>query len=337
MDILEYELFTRFNNLGGNSDLIKIRSLEKDIRTYLKNAKKASTLLIEVLVMLELFKIDNEFSNFEYYAKITKTYSIAAPIVMRLKYVEKDDLSPTDLVISQLILGFISDIEEAQKLCEKSLAALKEYMSESPDYKKAKFFYHYNMLDRALKAEFFEVDHDREVDRRKMVKTLFKSHFNKASEIFEDKNSNVPKIYGYILNVRAAIMDRDSQYAVDNLDTIKSLKERKIYDLVRVELAEYSFYPNFEPVEDHLNIAIGVRIRKLRERLGITISELAQKLGIASESNLSLVERGDIGLTVAKLTKVADIFGVTLEELCFGINNRPRNPLTKEEFKYSKF
>lgn len=279
----EYELFKKFHDLEGNSNPLKIKALEKDINKYLKTGKKYSPLLMEFLTILKLYTIESEFSNFEYYAKITKAYTIAEPIVKRLTYIKKENLDLVDLVISQVILGCVSDIEVAQKLCEKALEVVEKDMSNSDGYKKIKFFYHYNMLNRALKAEFFEVDHDKELDRRKMIKMIFKTHLNKASEILEDKNSNVPKEYGYILNVRAAIMDRDSHEAMENLKAMKKIKAyKKLYNITRVELADYSFYPNFELVEEHYNLAVGVRVRKLRERLGVTISELSDKLGIAS-------------------------------------------------------
>ena len=333
----ETELFKRFAALDGNLNPIKISALEKSIKRYLKFSKKYNRLLVEVLSILEIFTLENSFSNFDYYAKVTKTYSIASPIVTRLTYTEKDALDLSDLVILQAILGFVNNIEEAQKLCEKALVALEKFMSQSPNYNKYKFFYHYNMLNRALKADFFEVDKSNELESRKRIKDIFKSHLNKASEILEDKKNNVPREYEYMLNIRAAMMDRDSYAAMENIKAMKEVKAyRKLYDLARVELAEYSFYPNFELTEEHYNLAIGARVRSLRQQTGVTITELADQLGIASGGNLSLIERGEIDFSGFKLGKVAEIFGISLEELCYGVSSRPSNPVSKEEFKYSK-
>lgn len=332
----EYELFKRFNNLEGNLKILEIKALEKDINRYLKFAKKYSRLLVDILAILKVFELENEFSNFEYYDKITKTYGIADPVVKRLTYIEKEDLDPVDLVILQRILMFVRDFEEAQKLCRKALVALERYMSESPNYKKFKFFYHYNMIHRALRADFFELDKIKGEDPQKVVKTVFKHHLNEAMKICDDKNSGVLEVYEYILNVRSAIMDKDSESAIENLNALKEFKEhKKLYDMARIDLAEYSFHPDFELTEAHHNIAVGVRMRKLRERLGVTLSDVADKIGYSSEGNLSMIERGELGMTNFRLVKVAKIFGVTLEELCCGLTTRPREPLTKEEFKYS--
>ena len=337
MDISEHELITRFNNLEGNLSMLKIKELEKDIHIYLKSIKKSIPSLMEVLIMLKLYREVNEFSKFQYQIKVDKTYSIADPIVARLKYVEKEDFSPTDLVITQVILGFVRDIDEAKKLCEKGLWALKKYMSESPDYKRAKFFYHFNILSRFLKADFFEIDRIKEIDRHNMVREAFEYHLDRALRICINKKNRVPGSYEYYLNVRAAIMDKDSESAMENLFAMKEFrKEKKIYDLARTELAEYSFHEDFDLTEKHHNIAIGARIRKLREDVGVTLAELSEKLGYGSEGNMSSMERGDLGLTSFRLAKVSKVFGVTLEELCFGLTEKPRKPLTKEEFKYSK-
>jgi len=87
--------------------------------------------------------------------------------------------------------------------------------------------------------------------------------------------------------------------------------------------------------EKHFNIALGVRIRKLRERLGITMLQLGEHLGYASaESSISSIERSETTLPNFKMAQIADIFGVTLNELCYGTNERRKKPLSKEDFKY---
>ena len=56
-------------------------------------------------------------------------------------------------------------------------------------------------------------------------------------------------------------------------------------------------------------------IRYLRLSHGITQEQMGELLGLKNKSSLSLVEAGKSGISVENLEKLADFFGVTLDEL----------------------
>lgn len=333
----ERALFKRFYDLEGNH--IPLRAggiLKKDINKYFRISKKISPILLEVLILLELCEFENEFDNFEYVNRINKAYNIAVPIVKRLTYLASDKFELSDLIISQVALAFASTVEKAEELCTKCLAALKLHMKNDKNYEKAQFFYHFSMIPRILKAEFFEVDHVNDVERSEMVKSLFERHLDKALRLSSSKGNGIPEVWEHLLNVRAGIMDKDSKEVSKHLTAIRESNDsKKIYDLTREEIALYSFHPDFDLTEKQFNISVGVRIRKLRENIGVTLLELADKLHYASEGNMSAIERGDVNLPGIKLARIADVFGITINELCFGTNNRRKAPLKKEDFQYS--
>lgn len=59
---------------------------------------------------------------------------------------------------------------------------------------------------------------------------------------------------------------------------------------------------------------LGRRLRALRERQGMSLRELARRLKV-SAATLSLLERGRVGFTLARLTQLAQVFGVPVADL----------------------
>jgi transcriptional regulator with XRE-family HTH domain len=60
---------------------------------------------------------------------------------------------------------------------------------------------------------------------------------------------------------------------------------------------------------------LGPKIRALRKRRGITLKELALILGFPSHSYVSEIERGKKTPTTEMIIKIADVFGVTVDQL----------------------
>ena len=56
-------------------------------------------------------------------------------------------------------------------------------------------------------------------------------------------------------------------------------------------------------------------IRYLRLNHGITQEQMGELLGLKNKSSLSLIEAGKSGISVENLEKLADFFGVTLDQL----------------------
>ncbi len=63
---------------------------------------------------------------------------------------------------------------------------------------------------------------------------------------------------------------------------------------------------------------LGKRIREERTSRNLTIEQLAELVNL-SPSYLGLVERGERGLSVEKLIKVAGVFGISVDSLLLDI------------------
>jgi len=70
------------------------------------------------------------------------------------------------------------------------------------------------------------------------------------------------------------------------------------------------------------NIAVNVRF--LREIRGLSVIEAAKQLGVGRQY-WYLIEKGDANVTLDKLSSIADILGVSVEDLV-----RVRKPKTKQ-------
>ncbi|OES45842.1 helix-turn-helix domain-containing protein [Domibacillus iocasae] len=75
-------------------------------------------------------------------------------------------------------------------------------------------------------------------------------------------------------------------------------------------------------VEKINNLKLGKRVREIRISKGIKISHVAKKLGYKSSSMISEFERGKKGLDAEKIPLLAEILGVSIEELFFNYKNR---------------
>lgn len=60
------------------------------------------------------------------------------------------------------------------------------------------------------------------------------------------------------------------------------------------------------------NELIGQRIKKFRDRQGLSQEQVASYLGMSSRSQISLIENGKKPIDLEKLEKLANLFGVNL-------------------------
>lgn len=59
---------------------------------------------------------------------------------------------------------------------------------------------------------------------------------------------------------------------------------------------------------------IGYNVKRLREQAGWSQAELAERIGCA-QTSISAVERGVVSGRVPKLVALAEVFGVTVDDL----------------------
>ena len=83
-----------------------------------------------------------------------------------------------------------------------------------------------------------------------------------------------------------------------------------------------------EPRENNLELAIGHEVRKLRKKLGLTVTDLSNATGISS-GMLSKIENGNISPSLASLQALSRALGIPLTTLFRGFEERRSASLVK--------
>ena len=334
----EHKLFIRFSDFLSNNSVVEIKKLHRDIKNFFDKSQKKDGILSYVSLILEIFSVETKNEDlediFDYDSKMSKTYKIADNIIEKLRELSEKEITFQYLVIFQVILPYVRDLEESEQLCQKALKVLKILVEDESAYINSKFNFHMNMIARILKAEFFEVDHEKNKILAKRVKEIYNYHLKEALELCENTNE-IMKEKEEWLRLRVGLMERDSEEVTKYLEYISSSTLSKIFnDRVREEVSYCSFDVAFKLTQKHFNAALGIRIRKLRERTGISVDGFSYKLGYEDRQMIRNIEKGETNMSVFKLAHIADLFGVTAEELFYGKKGRKVTPLTKEDFEY---
>lgn len=77
-------------------------------------------------------------------------------------------------------------------------------------------------------------------------------------------------------------------------------------------------------VKEMCNRRVGQAIAKHRKAIGMTQSELAERLDLSLDA-VSRLERGNIGLSVVRLVELAEIFDCETTDLLLGSSTRIRD------------
>ena len=334
----EEKIFLRFNDFLSNNSVVEIKKIHRDIRIFSDKWQKTDGILSYVSLILEIYSLESKNEAlediFDFTSKTSKTYKIADDIVEKLRDLSEGEITFRYLVLHQVILPYVRDLEEAEQLCQKALKVLKVLIKDESAYINTKFSFHMNMIARILKAEFLEVDHEKDKVLSKRMKEIYNYHLKEALEICEN-TTEVIKVKEEWLRLRVGLMERDSEEVTKYLEYISSSTFSKIFnDRIREEISYYSFDAAFKLTQKHFNAALGIRIRKLRERAGVSVDGFSYKLGYEDRQMIRNIEKGETNMSVFKLAYIADIFGVTAEELFYGRKGRKVTPLTKEDFEY---
>ena len=298
------------------------RALEKKINNYFKNTNDSDEQLLDALRLLKVYMEEFDFYNFK------EVQQIAAPVIHRLSY--KIDWDFYDIEFAQIAITYTVDFEEAEMLTNRILYSLEKYIENDKLSHKAKIAIHLNLLSRALRADFVEIDATKQLDLSNKVKLLFENNLNAILTICEDEEDDLDfRTYELMALIRSAIFNRDSAAIVTNLELLKETEEKQAYKMMKEEVLKYSAYSSFTFTQKHLSILCGANIKELRAKLGFTSEGFASQVGL-SKAYFNLIELGERNAPVFILVKIADALNVTLGELCYGKYRKKVAPNKKE-------
>lgn len=125
-------------------------------------------------------------------------------------------------------------------------------------------------------------------------------------------------------------------YQLEDVERLKHIHQLRVGENLNPDAIRHMMgkaaQANGEAVPEKTPNAIGVRLRKLRLKCEMTLSEAAQKTGL-SASFLSCVERGQANASVASLQKLSVIYDTNV--LAFFSKTTTQNKLVRPEQRKS--
>jgi transcriptional regulator with XRE-family HTH domain len=323
---MKEQLIQEFFELGGNyKNIDKARILEKKVNDYLNNTKENDELLLDVRGLLEVFQEERQYDDFEEACKII------FPTVRRLTH--RINLDFNDIRISQYVITWAGTFEEAEILARRALSSLNKYIKHEA-YIRIKFFIHFNLLIRLIKADFIEIDAGEELERSQHLEKIFKEHLYEALAICEGSIEEFQELK-IVLLIRAALFDRDYVIVDMHLKNLKDIASKELYKTVRESIRAYSAYGDFSISNSQFNVMCGSHLKKFRKKYNLTQKDVAITLNYKI-AQVSAIERGERGLSAYHLFKLAKKYDVTLDELCCGIDDKSKLSKSKEDIELER-
>ena len=319
-------LLEAFFELRGNfKNFDKAEILEKKLKKYLE--EKDDVHISYALTMLKIYVEELKFNDFE------EACNLASPIIKTLSNTSISKLELYDIRFGQAIIVWTNTFEEAVILSKKMLSALKKYI-EHELYYKIELGTNLNMSERLLKADFYEIDAGEEPERSKKVEEAFREIVDNITAICEcEVRKEELRPYKLMTLIREATFNRDFKNADKYLNLLKETDEKALYKAMKSATITYSANVDIGITKAQLNARCGLNMRILRERLGLTVGEVADLLGY-SESHISSMERGERTITSFQLYKIANRFNLTVNDFCYDIIDNKK--ASKEEIALEK-
>jgi len=309
-DELKHELFIEFVALGGNyKNINETEALKKKIDKFLEDVGKYDNQLADLSRMLTIFieeiLYDEDFEKFS---------EMISPVEKRLTYTNIEDWDINDIRLSQAAVTYVGNFKIVDKLMKKSLLAIEMHLKDKPIYKRL-FFLYLNVLSCFLKHSFLNVDPTQDSVEAKLLKKFFKFYSNAIMEIYHNNEEEL-KSYEYVIFIRIALFDRDSESAIEALEKLKKLDDKPLYDVMKKEVVKYSPHFGANITQKQFSMMIGKNIREIRKIRGLSSPELAKKIPL-SERHMSAIESGDRNATAITLLKICDILEISVNELFY--------------------
>jgi len=312
---IKNDLFIEFSGLGGNyKKLGDTKSLKKKIQKLFKEMGKTDPQLLDVLRILDVY-IEEALNDEDF----EKFFITVVPIVDRLEYTDIINWDINDIRIMQAAINYVKDFEKVDKLEKKTIAAIEKHINDRPVHM-IEFFVYLNVQVRYLKATYLEEDITQESLASKKLKKRFKDCCDCLLKIYENNKEEL-KAWKYVILTRIAVFHRNSNEAIKNLELLKEVGDKPLYEIIRKEVIKYSPHFGSSITDQQFSIMVGGRIREFRKAAGLSVEEFAMKLHF-SKNYISLVERGERNFTTRTLARVCEEFNITLDELIFGEGNK---------------
>lgn len=234
--------------------------------------------------------------------------SLSQPILERLYLAPNWDIY--DLRILSMTGICIDNIPRINFFLEKYLDILDNTYKNEPFYNRAKIAMYTNITNTLLKMGAHYCKENTEM-REEIAQML-----NKFTQIViemagDNEEFAVAKVFA---TMRKAIFEEDEDTINKSLTTVRKIATAEQHKLALNEIADYNFIVKNIINERPIKMQIATNIRKHRINAGFTIEQLAEKMGISSNT-LSQIERVERSASLANLIKLKRILKKPVDEI----------------------
>lgn len=196
------------------------------------------------------------------------------------------------------------DFNKTLSLFQEALDLLndEEYVNDTK-YKNIGFAMHFNMTSRIIRAKY----HDPGVVMS-MLDDLFIRCHDHVKEIHVRKN--LP--HQHILKIRRGVYENDMDMINDGLSDLYDVGDKKMYKIVKEEVAEYLTYMDDELGRSMTTFLLGYQLRKRRNLLRLTTMQFADLLD-TDQTTINAIERGEDGVSLERLRRMCKILKISAD------------------------
>jgi len=245
--------------------------------------------------------------------------NIALPVFSWLK--GEKDWSFLSMVILSMVVAYTESYKESHLYAQEAVSKLRNNYAHEKRHIPTIYSIYGRLTMRLLRARYFEISIPvKQKDELQEINNLFDYYLKLSKKACEERNYHA---YGLVLDVRKALFDEDCEAITKILDGLEKSGNRDWLKTARDEVIEYLSYLNDRLTTPLRRLLIGRRIQTRREAIEMTVKELAEQLN-TDPIVVNEFERGDSGVSLARLRKIAQILNVDMAYLS-GDDAKPKD------------
>jgi len=245
-----------------------------------------------------------------------KAFEIVAPV---FELLEAADWGWLEIQVLASVIGRVPHYTMGDQLMKKAFGILDNEFTSQEYYEYTKFRFYMNFSLRLLRARYYDSADPADIQAK------FDQCVQKAISYCEKKGYIVHRT---VLLVREAIFYKDSEKILEYIDALKATGDKMWLGTTKDEVVEYFKCLGGKVTTDLKNLIVGWQIRKRREELGMTISDLADAIEALKPETLGWYERGIRGVGAARLCKIAEALNVDISYFYGGTSTEAANTTT---------
>jgi DNA-binding XRE family transcriptional regulator len=302
--ILLNELF-----ILNNNDAAKIELVRGRFSDYLK-VHGDDKQIQDALQIIEIWTSEAQDNDF------VTSCDLADPIFRSLLKNE-DSWDFYDIRILASILDYIGTYERSHELAVKLLGKLEGYSREER-HLNIKLAIYANITLRLLRGKYFESDN---LAPPEQLEVWFDKYMDEGLKLCDLINAQFQKA---VFHIRKGLFHQDDDLISRGFYRLKELGEDEVFRMLKADAEEYDFFEGIKMSKNQADKIIGGNIRRIRNEAGMTMKELAEKIGV-TVPYISCIENGirvPKGFGGHEINQVAVVLGVSYDDIFAGINER---------------